>query len=96
MTIYTKKILRESDGTEFYDTILEKVTFDGNTLNVYNNLVDSADEGILSLVQPFNPVPRVVVDSAQGQDSNGNPYLIVTHQPSWESEEEAINWWNQQ
>lgn len=96
MAIYTHKVLRESDGTEFYETKLQRVTFDGNALNVYQNLADSDDDGILTIVQPFNPVPHAVVDSAQGLDSAGNPHYIVTHQPPWNSEEEAMNWWNQQ
>ena len=95
MTIYTEKNIRDSDGIEVVETVLERAVFEGSSLNVYRHLTDSNDTGILAVTQPFNPVPRSFIDSAAGVDSAGNPSFIIIHQPPWESEEEATNWWNQ-
>lgn len=96
MTIYTEKNIRDSDGSEVTITSLTRVVFEGAALNVYNNLADSNDTGNLWVTQPFNPVPLSVIDSDAGSDSEGNPIMRLIHHTPWESEEEAINWWNQQ
>lgn len=80
-----------TDDSGNLTNILHKATYDDGSLKIYRNLADSADAGILHVIQNTSPFHR---DSAVGPaDSNGIiPLDIVEYNRAWDSAGEALAW----
>jgi len=84
--------IEDSDSNFVTKNYIAKLVADGG-LKIYKELVDSADNGMLYLDQPFSPYHRDSDTGVIDSDGDGNTFTIkeiVEWNRPWDSDGEAI------